>query len=86
MASDLAYTYNIATIKGKKAVNEGIAYVQNLIQQGRLRVSPNCLHTLKMIDQYRWKLDEKSGIEKPEHDINSHIADAVRYALYTYTL
>ena len=85
-AADLAYTYDIATIKAKKAQLEGIAYVQNLVEQGRLLVSPHCEHTLKMLDQYRWKTDTVSGVEKPEHDINSHIADALRYCLYTYTL
>jgi phage terminase large subunit len=85
-ASDLAYTYDISSIKAKKQVNEGIAYVQTIVEQGRLRVSANCLETLKMLDQYRWKTDAVSGIEKPEHDVNSHLADALRYALYTYTL
>lgn len=84
-ASDLAYLYDIATIKAKKQVLEGIAFVQTLIQQGRLLVSPHCLNTLAMLDQYRWKTDTISGIEKPEHGKESHIADAVRYALYTYT-
>lgn len=85
-ASDLGYTYNIATIKAKKQVNDGIAYVQTLVEQGRLHVSPHCTHTLAMLDQYRWKVDAASGIEKPEHDEHSHIADAIRYALYTFTL
>ena len=85
-AADLAYTYDIATIKGKKAVNEGIAYLQTIVEQNRLFVSPHCTNTLKMLDQYRWKTDVQSGIEKPDHDINSHLADAVRYAIYTYTL
>ncbi len=85
-ASDLAYTYDIATIKAKKAVLEGIAYVQTLIGQGRLLVSPNCTETLKMLDQYRWKPDTPSGIEKPLHDEHSHIADALRYCLYSFTV
>lgn len=84
-AGDLAYSYNIATIKAKKAVNEGIAYVQTLIENNRLFVSPHCTLTLRMLDQYRWKTDAVSGIEKPDHSIDSHIADAVRYALYTFT-
>lgn len=85
-AADLAYTYDIATIKGKKQVLEGIAYVQNLVEQGRILVDPKCVYTLRMFDQYRWKMDAQSGIEKPDHDSNSHIADALRYALYTYTI
>ena len=85
IASDLAYTYDIATIKAKKQVLEGIAYVQTLIEQGRLLVSPECLHTLEMLDQYQWDKESKLK-EKPLHGVTSHIADAVRYALYTYTL
>ena len=85
-ASDLAYIYDISTIKAKKHVLEGIAYVQTIVETGRLRVSPHCTHTLRMLNGYRWKTDASSGIEKPDHDNNSHIADALRYALYTYTL
>lgn len=86
MASDLAYSYDIATIKAKKQVLEGIAYVQTIIQQNRLLVSPHCTHTLAMLDQYRWDTGETLVKERPTHDKFSHIADAVRYALYTYTL
>ena len=85
-ASDLAYSYDIATIKAKKAVLDGIAYVQTLVEQNRLRVDPKCVHTLEMLDQYQW--DKREGLkqEKPLHDKHSHIADALRYAIYTYTI
>ena len=85
-ASDLAYLYDIATIKAKKDVLPGIAYVQTLIETGRLTVSPHCVHTLAMLDQYRWDTRENLTTEKPLHDEFSHIADALRYALYTYTV
>ena len=85
-AGDLAYTYNIATIKAKKQVLEGIAYVQTLVEQNRLLVAPHCLHTIRMLDQYQWAKDTQAQKEKPVHDINSHVADALRYALYTYTV
>ena len=88
-AGDLAYTYNIATIKGKKQVLEGSEYVQTLIEQDRLLVAPHCKETLAMLDQYQWKKDKTdtaSGVEKPEHNMASHIADAIRYALYTFTI
>lgn len=85
-AADLAYTYDIATIKAKKHVLEGIAYVQNIIDQNRLRVSPDCVITLSMLDQYKWDTRETLTQEKPLHDMHSHIADALRYALYTFTL
>lgn len=83
--ADLAYTYDISTTKAKKNVLEGIAFVQTIIEQGRLRVASHCTHTLFMLDQYRWKDDDTSTVEKPEHGMASHMADALRYALYTFT-
>ena len=85
-ASDLAYIYDIASTKAKKDVLPGIAYVQTLVAQGRLKVAPHCTHSLAVFDQYRW--DNKEGLtrERPKHDDYSHMADAIRYALYTYTL
>ena len=85
-AADLAYIYDIATIKAKKQVLEGIAYLQTLIQQNRLRVAPHCLNTLKMLDKYQWDKNPALITEKPAHTQESHIADALRYAIYTYTL
>jgi phage terminase large subunit len=85
-ASDLAYLYNLSTTKAKKDVLPGIAYVQTLVAQNRLKVAPHCHHVLAMFDQYRW--DQREGLqrERPMHDEYSHMADAVRYALYTYTI
>ncbi|CAB5218618.1 Terminase-like family [uncultured Caudovirales phage] len=85
-ANDLAYLYNISTTKAKKDVLPGIAYVQTLLQQNRLRVAPHCTHVRAMFDQYRW--DQREGLqrERPMHDEYSHMADAIRYALYTYTV
>jgi hypothetical protein len=85
-ASDLAYIYDLASTKAKKDVLPGIAYVQTLVAQGRLKVAPHCTHSLAVFDQYRW--DNKEGLQKerPKHDEYSHMADAIRYALYTYTL
>ena len=85
-AADLAYVYNLATTKAKKDVLPGIAYVQTLISQGRLKVASNCTRVLAMMDQYSW--DNKEGLnrERPRHDEYSHMADALRYALYSFTL
>lgn len=85
-ASDLAYIYDIATTKAKKDVLPGIAYVQTLVQQGRLRVAPHCVNVLAMFDQYRWDMKDGLQKERPKHDMYSHMADALRYALYTYTI
>ena len=85
-AADLAYNYDIATTRAKKDVLPGIAYVQTLVQQGRLRVHKDCVHVIEMLDQYQW--DNREGLqrERPKHNKYSHMADALRYALYTYTL
>jgi phage terminase large subunit len=91
-SADLAYEHDIATSKSKKDVLPGIAYVQNLLHMRRLRVSPRCKNVLDMFDQYRWdpgvgtKGKSTLATEKPLHDIYSHMADAIRYALYTYTV
>ena len=85
-AADLAYTYDIATIKAKKSVLDGIALVQTLADQNRIKVSPHCEHTLFMFDQYRWDARDSVTKERPEHGMASHMADAIRYAMYTYTI
>lgn len=85
-ASDLAYIYDLASTKAKKDVLPGIAYVQTLVAQNRLKVAPHCTHSLAVFDQYRWDTKEGLQKERPKHDDYSHMADAIRYALYTYTL
>jgi hypothetical protein len=85
-AADLAYEYNLTTVPARKDVLAGIAKLQTIIESGRLRVAPHCKHVLAMLDQYRW--DTKSGLqnEKPVHDQFSHMADALRYAIYTFVV
>lgn len=85
MASDFAYTYDISTLKAKKQVLEGIAFVQTLVEQDKIFVAPHCVHTLAMFDQYQWDKRENLIQEKPVHDKYSHMADALRYAIYSYT-
>lgn len=84
-AADLAYQYDIATIKAKKAVLEGIAYCQTIVQQDRLKILSHCTDTLDAMDQYQWDPNESLIKEKPVHNEASHIADAIRYGLYTFT-
>ena len=84
-ANDLAYIHDIATINAKKDVLPGIAYVQGLIQQGRLKISPHCTKTLAALDQYQWDPRATLMTEKPLHK-DSHLPDAIRYALYTFTI
>lgn len=84
-AADLAYIYDIATIKAKKDQLPGITYVQNLVQQDRVKVLRHCTHTLDTMDQYQWDPNDNLTKEKPVHNEASHVADAIRYALYTFT-
>lgn len=81
---DLAMEYDISTVNANKAVLEGIAFVQTLVEQGRLFVAPHCKEVLACLDQYRWDPREGLIVQKPVHDRYSHMADALRYALYTY--
>lgn len=83
VAADLAYNFDISTTKSRKDVAAGIGFVQNLVENNKLKVMSHCHHTLSALDQYRW--DERKAGEKPVHDQYSHMMDALRYALYTYT-
>lgn len=84
-AQDLAYLYDIPTVRAKKDVLPGIAYLQTLVETGRLLVDPSCTRTRAALDQYRW--DTRDGLtrEKPLHDAYSHIMDALRYCVYSFT-
>lgn len=84
--ADLTYEYDITTSKARKDKLPGIAYVQSIVEQDRLMISPHCSHSLGAMDQYRW--DPREGLisPKPMHDDHSHPADAIRYALYTFVV
>jgi hypothetical protein len=81
---DLAQLYDISCTNAKKSILDGIAHVGSIIDTGRLLVNADCLHSLESIDQYVW--DARPGLtkEKPVHNDASHMADAIRYALYSY--
>jgi phage terminase large subunit len=76
--------HDISTINATKSVLDGIAYVQMIVEQGKLIVAPKCVHLLAALDQFRWDPKETLITEKPVHDKYSHMADALRYALYSY--
>lgn len=83
---DWAYDYDIPTIGAKKSVNDGIAYVQNVVEKDNLIVDTSCQDTLAMLDQFRWDDRPLLQQEKPVHDQYIHIADAVRYAIYSHSV
>lgn len=82
---DWAYNHDVATINANKSVLDGIAFCQALIENNRLIVDQGCTNLLASLDQYRWDPRETIIKERPEHSEWSHMADALRYALYSYT-
>ena len=50
----------------------------------KLIVDQRCHHTLECLDQYQWDPNPNLMKEKPKHDRFSHMADALRYGLYTF--
>jgi len=81
---DLAYDYGISCQNSKKSILDGIAYIGSLIDNDRLFVHPRCTETILSLVNFRW--DEREGLtrEKTVHDDFCHLADAIRYAGYTY--
>jgi hypothetical protein len=84
---DLAYDYDITCTNAKKSVLDGIGYVASLVDHDRIFIDKKCTEVIDMFDNYRW--DDKEGLlnERPKHggaDGPSHIADALRYAVYTH--
>lgn len=81
---DFAADHDISTINAKKDRLSGIAYVENIIEKDRLIVDENCVHALSALDQYQWDANPNLIVEKPIHNKYCHMADAIRYAIYTY--
>jgi len=81
---DFAYTYGIPTDNANKNVLDGIGFIGSLIQQGKLKVLSSCTNALFTFDQYRWDPNPNLIKEKPIHDKACHMADAIRYAIFTY--
>ena len=81
---DFAQNYDISTINAKKSVLDGIAYVAAIVDNSTLFVEQGCNHTLSALDQYQWDPNPNLAREKPKHNYASHMADALRYALYSF--
>jgi hypothetical protein len=81
---DFAQNYDISTINAKKSVLDGIAHVAAIVDNSNLLVDQRCLETLSCLDQYQWDPNPNLAREKPKHNRASHMADALRYALYSF--
>lgn len=80
---DLSVMYDIPSNAAIKSVLDGIAYVQTIIDNDRLYVDSTCEKAIMMLKNYRWDSNDKLIKPRPVHDKFSHLADALRYALYS---
>ncbi len=81
---DFAQNYDITTINAKKSVLDGIGYVAGVVDNDKLTVDQRCKEALWALDQYQWDPNPNLLKEKPKHNAASHMADALRYALYSF--
>ncbi len=81
---DFAQNYDITTINAKKSVLDGIGAVAGIVDNDQLFVHQSCKESLLCLDQYQWDPNPNLLKEKPKHNYASHMADAIRYALYSF--
>ena len=81
---DFAQNYDISTINAKKSILDGIAKVEGIVDNDCLLIDQTCTETLAALDQYQWDPNPNLLKEKPKHNRASHMADALRYALYSF--
>ena len=81
---DFAQNYEISTLNAKKSVLDGIGHVGGIVDNDKLIVDAKCAESLMALDQYQWDPNPNLLKEKPKHNSASHMADALRYALYSF--
>ena len=81
---DFAQNYDISTINAKKSILDGISHVAGVVDNNNLLVSQSCKESLAALDQYQWDPNPNLLKEKPKHNRASHMADAIRYAIYSF--
>ncbi len=81
---DFAQNYDITTINAKKSVLDGIGHVAGIVDNDKLIVHQACNESMASLDQYQWDPNPNLLREKPKHNHASHMADAIRYALYSF--
>ena len=81
---DFAQNYDISTINAKKSVLDGISHVAGIADNNLLFVDQECKQSLACLDAYQWDPNPNLIKEKPKHNMASHMADGLRYALYSF--
>jgi hypothetical protein len=81
--ADFAYDYDISTTNAIKSVNDGINFVQTMVEHDKLLFdNDGGAHSFHAMASYKW--NQTTDIPKPVHDWSSHACDAIRYAMYTH--
>lgn len=81
--ADFAYDYDIYCENAIKSVNDGINFIQTLVEHDKLYFdTEGATHTFHAMSSYKW--NTSTDVPKPVHDWSSHPCDAVRYAVYTH--
>ena len=83
---DFAQNYDISTINAKKSVLDGIGHVSGIIENDVLFVDQEATQSLSCLDAYQWDSNPNLMKEKPKHNMASHMADALRYGLYSFQI
>jgi len=81
---DFAQNYGISTINAKKSVLDGIGHVAGIIDNDKLVIDQEAKESLICVDAYQWDPNPNLAREKPRHNMASHMADGLRYALYSF--
>ena len=81
---DFAQNYDISTINGQKSVLDGIGHEAAICDNDNLIDDQRCHESLASLDQYQWDPNPNLLREKPKHNHASHMADALRYAMYSF--
>ena len=81
---DFAQNYDISTINAKKSVLDGIGHVSGIVDNDILFVDQEAKESMSCLDAYQWDPNPNLMKEKPKHNMASHMADALRYALYSF--
>lgn len=69
----------------KKEVLAGIAFVQGLFKQKKLKIFETLTQTIEELNSYSWELDANEKPTDKPRKVNDHLMDALRYALFTYS-
>jgi phage terminase large subunit len=64
-------------VKGARSLEEGVEFLQSY----DIIVHPRCVHTIRELTMYSYKVDELTGLVLPVlADKDNHVIDALRYA------